>query len=358
MTIPRVVAWVAPLALLAAGCGVPGPPVPPTPKIPQPPTDLVAEQQGERVLLRWTRPRLHADGTRLEAEPTIEIHRAFLDDGTEADQQFDQRARVVYVLPAQVVESFRHGEIVVFPDVLGSRRLGEQSGRTVVYALKAVNKKGQDAGFSHRVALRLHPVPTPVEEIATQVTERAIRLRWPSPTRTTSGTPLEAIAGYQIYRSATGEDGSFAQVGTTAAATYEDTNITLGQTYFYRVTTLAQFGTDTVESVHSASAEVLAEDRFPPAAPAGLIAVAGPAQANLTWDASEAADLAGYYIYRSRESGAGFERLHAEPLQVQNFTDRQVEPGVPYYYVVTAVDASGNESGYSNQITVAPLTPD
>ncbi|MCH6554839.1 MAG: hypothetical protein IH793_11870, partial [Acidobacteria bacterium] len=69
----------------------------------------MAEQQGERVLLRWTRPRLHADGTRLEAEPTIEIHRAFLDNTTEADQQFDQRARVVYVLPAQVVESFRHG---------------------------------------------------------------------------------------------------------------------------------------------------------------------------------------------------------------------------------------------------------
>ena len=131
----------------------------------------------------------------------------------------------------------------------------------------------------------------------------------------------------------------------------------LGQTYFYRVTTLAQFGTDTVESVHSANAEVLAEDRFPPAAPAGLIAVAGPGEVNLTWDASEAADLAGYYIYRSREPGAGYERLHAEPLQVQNFTDRQVEPGAPYRYVVTAVDTSGNESGYSNQVAIAPLTP-
>jgi len=57
------------LAVALTGCGVPGPPVPPTTKIPAVPTELTASQVGERVLLRWTLPRLNTDGTRIEGWP-------------------------------------------------------------------------------------------------------------------------------------------------------------------------------------------------------------------------------------------------------------------------------------------------
>jgi fibronectin type 3 domain-containing protein len=89
--------------------------------------------------------------------------------------------------------------------------------------------------------------------------------------------------------------------------------------------------------------------------PGNLIAVGGPVRVALTWDASPAADLEGYYLYRSRQLGEDYERLTPRPLAAQSFGDTGVEAGVDYYYVVTAVDKEGNESAFSAEADAAPL---
>ncbi len=340
---------------------MPGPPVPPTPKIPEAPLDLVARQAGERVLLRWTLPRLHTDGTRLDGPPKMEILRAFFAGGVPSEDVFIAEARVAYALPPQVVKSFLHTDIVAFPDLLGPSLLREQAGRTVVYAVRAVNDKGQSVGLSNLVGARVYPVAAPVPIIATRVTERAIELRWDAPTRTSSGTPLEAIAGYQIYRSDTGESGSFALRGTAGTTHYEDTQFAFGQKYFYAVRTVAQYGADTVESESSVTVEVMARDLFPPPVPANLIVVAGAGRVDLTWDASAAPDLAGYNVYRSEQPAGSdtrlnvvHQRLNAQPLRVQSYADTTARAGVRYYYAVTAVDAEGNESPFSAEVSATP----
>jgi len=337
---------------------VPGAPVPPTPKIPPAPSELTARQAGERVLLRWTLLRLHTDGTRLDGPPKMEVLRLFVADGIPNEEAFSAEAKVAYALPPRVVGSFLHTDIVAFPDLLGPSLLREQAGRTAVYAVRAVNEKGQSVGLSNLVGVRVYPVPTPVAVIATRVTERAIELRWDAPTRTTSGTPVEAIAGYQIYRSETGAPGSFALHGTAGTTHYEDTQFRFGQNYFYAVRTLAQYGTDTVESESSVAVEVAAKDLFPPPVPANLIVVAGAGRIDLTWDASVAPDLAGYFVYRSLESGKGYERLTPQALRVLSFADTTATAGTRYYYVVTAVDAEGNESQFSEEVSATPLPPE
>jgi fibronectin type 3 domain-containing protein len=40
------------------------------------------------------------------------------------------------------------------------------------------------------------------------------------------------------------------------------------------------------------------------------------------------------------------------------YTDSTVSNGTTYYYVVTAEDSAGNESGYSNQASATPQAPD
>lgn len=70
----------------------------------------------------------------------------------------------------------------------------------------------------------------------------------------------------------------------------------------------------------------------------------------LVWDSNVEADLAGYRIYRSEQSG-----MYAEPFaDVGNvtecpFNDAGWADG-RYYFVATAYDAHGNESGYSNEV--------
>jgi Abnormal spindle-like microcephaly-assoc'd, ASPM-SPD-2-Hydin/Protein of unknown function (DUF1573) len=70
----------------------------------------------------------------------------------------------------------------------------------------------------------------------------------------------------------------------------------------------------------------------------------------LMWTASTST-VAGYNIYRTTVSGSGYVRINSGLIPGLTYTDTTVQPGITYYYVVTAVDASGNESTDSNQAT-------
>lgn len=77
---------------------------------------------------------------------------------------------------------------------------------------------------------------------------------------------------------------------------------------------------------------------------------------HLAWAASTSS-VVGYRVYRSEVSGGSFSTLNGTLLTTLAYDDTSVSLGTTYYYVVTAVDASGNESVYSNQATaVIPST--
>jgi glycosidase len=93
-------------------------------------------------------------------------------------------------------------------------------------------------------------------------------------------------------------------------------------------------------------------DLTPPEAPTGLSAAEGDGNVALTWNA--VAGAAGYYVYRSPVSGGGYARLNGTPLGDLAYTDDTVVNGRLYYYVVTAVDAVGNESDRSSEAEALP----
>ncbi len=93
-------------------------------------------------------------------------------------------------------------------------------------------------------------------------------------------------------------------------------------------------------------------DLAPPAAPSGLAAVEGNGEVSLTW--GSVAGAAGYHLYRSPVTGGGFVRITDEPLASTSLTDETLENGRTYFYVVTALDAAGNESGWSNEASALP----
>jgi hypothetical protein len=72
----------------------------------------------------------------------------------------------------------------------------------------------------------------------------------------------------------------------------------------------------------------------------------------LNWNASTS-QVIGYRVYRREVSGGSFAPLNGTALNALTYTDTSVSLGTTYYYVVTAVDASGNESAYSNETTAA-----
>ena len=91
----------------------------------------------------------------------------------------------------------------------------------------------------------------------------------------------------------------------------------------------------------------------PPAAPANLSAVAGDASVALDWDDNGEADLASYTVYRATASGGSYNTVASGVLS-SDYADAGLTNGTTYYYVVTATDDSGNESGYSDEQSATP----
>ncbi|MDZ7692339.1 MAG: Ser-Thr-rich GPI-anchored membrane family protein [Balneolaceae bacterium] len=88
------------------------------------------------------------------------------------------------------------------------------------------------------------------------------------------------------------------------------------------------------------------------AAPTGLTAATSNGNIELSWNANTEEDLAGYNLYRSTSSfseQSSATKLNGSPITGTSYTDENVEAGATYYYRLTAVDADGNESGFSNE---------
>ncbi|RPH61296.1 MAG: LamG domain-containing protein, partial [Acidobacteria bacterium] len=88
-------------------------------------------------------------------------------------------------------------------------------------------------------------------------------------------------------------------------------------------------------------------DATPPAPPQNVIADEGNGLVTLAWNANTETDLAGYNVYKSAFSPVvttGTPLNGDTPLTSPIFTDHAVTNGSSYFYVVTAIDTSFNES--------------
>jgi len=98
----------------------------------------------------------------------------------------------------------------------------------------------------------------------------------------------------------------------------------------------------------------LPPDLTAPAAPENLWALAGNGTVSLDWDNNNEPDLEGYNLYRTTTSGSGYTKLNSPLLTDSNYIDDTVINGTIYYYVVTALDTSENESGNSVEACAVP----
>ncbi|MGH7952171.1 MAG: RICIN domain-containing protein, partial [Limisphaerales bacterium] len=87
-----------------------------------------------------------------------------------------------------------------------------------------------------------------------------------------------------------------------------------------------------------------------PATPTGLNATAGNAQVTLLWNTSSGAT--GYNVKRSTSSGGPYTII-ASPI-VANYADTGLTNGTTYYYVVSAVNSSGESADSSETTATIP----
>ncbi|MCD6050647.1 MAG: apu 3 [Verrucomicrobia bacterium] len=154
------------------------------------------------------------------------------------------------------------------------------------------------------------------------------------------------VAGYHIYRS-TKPDGRFTKVNRkpVTASELELPGSRSPQKYFYAVTAVDRAGNESPRSA--------AIDARPPAAPKHLFARAGDNAVSLEWDVPKVTDLDSYSIRRSEQAGGPYAVIGVGITSCA-YVDHGAENGRTYYYIVTAVDSSSNESAFSNEFSMTP----
>lgn len=158
---------------------------------------------------------------------------------------------------------------------------------------------------------------------------------------------------YAIYRSTT-SGGPYVEVDRDDPSDFLDDTVTNGITYYYVVSAFDNSGNESGFS-NEVDATPDEPDTTPPAAPTNLAAVAGDGIVSLDWDDNTEPDFQIYNIYRATASGGRYTEIDNDTPS--EFVDNFATNGITYYYVVTAVDTSGNESAASNEVSATPQAP-
>jgi hypothetical protein len=68
----------------------------------------------------------------------------------------------------------------------------------------------------------------------------------------------------------------------------------------------------------------------------------------LNWNPSTSSNIVGYCVYRATSSSGPYYKLTPSLISSAGYTDNNIGAGQTYFYAVTAVDMTNQESGYSN----------
>ena len=193
--------------------------------------------------------------------------------------------------------------------------------------------------------------PAAPTDLAAVIGDGRITLNW------TTGSEYDLVS-HIIYRST---DSTFVPTRDDSIATvllptvsFVDSGLVTGLIYYYR---LASYDLGSNESLLSDQVSGAPLDLTAPLAPQGIVMQNGEKQVTLTWSENTESDLFGYHLYRNSDSSfvpTSSDLLASISTPAVTYTDTGLINGFTYYYLLTAIDTSGNESAASGLIIGTP----
>ena len=204
---------------------------------------------------------------------------------------------------------------------------------TRIYVARGVTRSGRAGPPTVRAMVPLEsPVAAPTAVAARMPTEKAVVIDWTPPVAEPGGAPVR----YNVYRQQTA--GAPLNPAPLTDAAFEIANEELGKEHCYVVRTIQSAQNVTVESEPSAPGCLTPLDKFPPAAPKNLRAVAEEGAVSLVWDPNTEPDLGGYLVLRADAAGGSPQPMTPNPIKDATFRDTTVTAGSRYVYSIVAVD--------------------
>lgn len=343
--------------LIGLNCGKRKPPLPPVERVTQT-VSVSGIQKGNRIILNWTMPARNASQNSVLNIDRIDIYRlAEPSSSTLSLTEEEFISRSTLLASKDVSRDDFNLKQLSFSDEL---KFAGQPVR-LIYGLRLVNSSGQKASFSNFVVIEpTAKVSLPPSDVESQISEENVLLNWRVPEKNIDGTVPANISGFNVYRKTLGA-GEFQLLNKTPLSqpSFSDNTFTFGENYVYLVRTVSTgIEAEPVESLDSNEIEVSPKDIFPPAPPKAITIAAAPNNLSIFFATNIEKDLAGYKVFRSTERNlpkSEWENLTPEILTTNTFQDKRVVSGQTYFYYLTAIDKTGNESDPSEIVSeVAP----
>jgi fibronectin type 3 domain-containing protein len=215
---------------------------------------------------------------------------------------------------------------------------GLTNGTEYYYKVAAVNGGGASVLSGEASATPEPSAPGAPTGLTLTAGNASVALTWTAPGGATS---------YNVYRGTTAGGESTTPIATGVTnASYADSGLTNGTTYYYRVAAINGGGASALSGEASATPQVSA-----PPAPTALAATAGNAQVTLSWTAISSASS--YSVYRGTTAGGESTTAIASGITTASYTDGGLTNGTTYYYEVAAVNAGGT-SAMSGEASATP----
>ena len=162
------------------------------------------------------------------------------------------------------------------------------------------------------------------------------------------------LGGYHIYRGTS--SGIYGPEPITpdnyTDTSFDDNNVEDNTVYYYMIKSA---NNNSLEGNNSSEISI---NTGQPLAPTGLAAVPGNNQAEVNWENNPEDDIAGYIIYRSPYYGPDSLLVVIDTSTVNSYNDYGLVNGYLYRYSIRALDNFGNQSFFSDTISVIPHNAD
>ena len=385
------------VALLSVGCGKEGPPLPPLQVAPAAVTGVAARRQANAVRFTFVLPTRNQDNSEPISLERVEIFAATVAAGAVVPTNREllaplNRAGSIDVKPPPPKEGQEEkkgaapvvkkddprpgpGETVTFVEELTEARLKPTYTTPVpepkppdpaaapttapaapaapaafplprrIYVIRGVARGGRPGAPTTRIELPIADPPPPPGAVTATFTESAVKLSWIAPV---VDPAAKAGPTFNVYL----PDGATPlNPAPLTVPEFERQGAVFGTEQCYVVRTVLMVGAVALESSPS-DVCTTPVDKFPPAAPKGLSAVAGTGVISLIWDANTEQDLAGYLVLRGEAPGDTLQPLMPAPIRETTFRDTTAKPGVRYVYAIVAVDGANppNTSAQSPRV--------
>ena len=234
-------------------------------------------------------------------------------------------------------------------DTVSYKDTGAQTGLSYIYHVYAYTKytnNGQPDYANTDDYASVKATPQLGKAVLTSVTAKgysSLSLAWEK---------VDGASGYIVYRS-TDKAKVDTQIGDVGdgAASYTDTGVEAGNTYYYKV---QPYCVVNGKKVYGDASDILSGKPLPSATSLTAEA-AGYKAVKLTWSAVDG--VTGYEIYRTTTGSASYKKIGTVTNGKTSYSDTKVTAGTSYTYKVRAyktVNGSQVYGDYSNEAAATP----